>query len=80
MTGSHVSNEEKQKIEIKRLEHVLPQFMAEYKELCKKYRCQIVGVPVILSPQLVQITAQIDSYNPELDKADEEAKKKIRNS
>lgn len=65
-------------IEIERLEHIKPDFLREYTALCEKYRCQLVGLPVILSPQLVQITIQIDSYNPELAKKDEEAKRKFR--
>lgn len=57
-----LNSDKEVKAEIKRLEKLRPDFMADYVELCKKYSAQLVPVPQILPGNGIHFSLQLDSY------------------
>jgi len=54
------------KKEVRRLENIKGDFLREYKDLCIKYRCQLVPRLLPLSSDQVKVIQQLDVYNPEV--------------
>ena len=54
----------KQKKEIKRLEDLKGDFMAEYKSLCEKYKAHLIPLIVNAGSGTFRLSMQIDVYKP----------------